>query len=318
MSKKGSSESSGQSPKKFSRRTCRMLVILAGVAVLAALGCVLFFSLSGTGEPAAYTPSQPNQTASSQQETQPVNPEGATQAQTPTTEEPSLPQEPTESAPPETTAPLETTPPEILSTVPPVLPPASTAIELPYTIPGTELVILKVADYSGIYLEDGSDGNVSGIAVALLCNTGDEAIEYVDVTMVYEDKTLVFKASAIPAGARIAVQEMNKVSCSDGALLECSASIAALETLDLAEDALKLEDNGDNSITITNLTNEEIVTVRVFYKYYLEDEATFIGGITYTAKISNLKPQESIVVTPSHYTSEGSVVVMVRTYDTDA
>lgn len=318
MSKKCSSESSGQSPKKFSRRTCRMLVILAGVAVLAALGCVLFFSLSGTGEPAADTPSQPNQTASSQQETQPVNPEGATQAQTPTTEEPSLPQEPTESAPPETTAPLETTPPEILSTVPPVLPPASTAIELPYTIPGTELVILKVADYSGIYLEDGSDGNVSGIAVALLCNTGDEAIEYVDVTMVYEDKALVFKASAIPAGAMIAVQEMNKVSCSDGALLECSASIAALETLDLAEDSLRLEDNGDNSITITNLTNEEIVTVRVFYKYYLEDEATFIGGITYTAKISNLKPQESIVVTPSHYTSEGSVVVMVRTYDTDA
>lgn len=318
MSKKGSSESSGQSPKKFSRRTCRMLVILAGVAVLAALGCVLFFSLSGTGEPAVDTPSQPNQTASSQQETQPVNPEGATQAQTPTTEEPSLPQEPTESAPPETTAPLETTPPEILSTVPPVLPPASTAIELPYTIPGTELVVLKVADYSGIYLEDGSDGNVSGIAVALLCNTGDEAIEYVDVTMVYEDKTLVFKASAIPAGARIAVQEMNKVSCSDGALLECSASIAALETLDLAEDSLRLEDNGDNSITITNLTNEEIATVRVFYKYYLEDEATFIGGITYTAKISNLKPQESIVVTPSHYTSEGSVVVMVRTYDTDA
>lgn len=318
MSKKGSSESSGQSPKKFSRRTCRMLVILAGVAVLAALGCVLFFSLSGTGEPAVDTPSQPNQTASSQQETQPVNPEGATQAQTPTTEEPSLPQEPTESAPPETTAPLETTPPEILSTVPPVLPPASTAIELPYTIPGTELVVLKVADYSGIYLEDGSDGNVSGIAVALLCNTGDEAIEYVDVTMVYEDKTLVFKASAIPAGARIAVQEMNKVSCSDGALLECSASIAALETLDLAEDSLRLEDNGDNSITITNLTNEEIATVRVFYKYYLEDEATFIGGITYTAKISNLKPQEFIVVTPSHYTSEGSVVVMVRTYDTDA
>lgn len=116
---------------------------------------------------------------------------------------------------------------------------------------GPLLSVTKVADYSGIYLEDGSDGNVSGIAVALLCNTGDEAIEYVDVTMVYEDKTLVFKASAIPAGARIAVQEMNKVSCSDGALLECSASIAALETLDLAEDSLRLEDNGDNSITIT-------------------------------------------------------------------
>jgi hypothetical protein len=49
----------------------------------------------------------------------------------------------------------------------------------------------------------------------------------------------------------------------------------------------------------------------------MEDTHAYVGGITYTAKISNLKANESIVITPSHYASGASKVMMVRTYDED-
>lgn len=209
-------------------------------------------------------------------------------------------------------------------TQPPVLPtqpvqtnPPVIEIILPYTIPGTNLVILRVAPYDGIYLEDGRDTSVTNVAMALLYNAGPEAVEYAEITMKYGDKTLQFEISAIPAGGKVVTQEISKSSCAEDALLECKADIAVREKLEKVEEILKVQDNGDNSLTITNLTDQELVTVRIFYKYYMEDEDVYVGGITYTAKISGLQANASVVITPSHYASAGSLVVMVRAYDTD-
>ena len=135
--------------------------------------------------------------------------------------------------------------------------------------------------------------------------------------MKYDDKTLTFEASAIPAGGIVVAQELGRKSCAAGDLLECTADVATMPTLDKAEDQIKIEDNGNNSLTVTNLTDKDIATVRIFYKYYMEDTHAYVGGITYTAKISNLKANESIVITPSHYASGASEVMMVRTYDED-
>ena len=190
-------------------------------------------------------------------------------------------------------------------------------LTLPYVIPGSSIVIQRVAPYNGIYLEDGSDASVTGVAMVLLYNAGSEAVEYSKISMKYDDKTLSFEASAIPAGGIVVAQELSRNSCASGDLLECTADVASLAALGKAEDQIKIEDNGNNSITVTNLTDKDITTVRIFYKYYMEDTNAYVGGITYTAKISNLKANESIVITPSHYASSGSTVVMVRTYDED-
>ena len=123
-------------------------------------------------------------------------------------------------------------------------------------------------------------------------------IEYGKITMKYEDKILEFVVSAIPVDGKVVAQEINQNSCAAG--------------------VIEITDNGDDSLTITNLSNQDIVTVRIFYKYYMEDENTYVGGITYTAKISDLKANESRVVAPSHYVSSGSMIMMVRTYDADA
>ncbi len=267
----------------------------------------------------ATNPVQQN-TQPSETVTDPTEPNtDPTDAPTDPTDAPTEPTETTTEPTEETTEPTEkpTKPTSPPPTDPPATEPKKEVISLPYVVPGTNLVIQRVAPYSGLFLEDGSDAMVNDIAMVLLYNAGGEAVEYSRITLKFDDKTLEFVVSALPAGGKVVAQEVNRKSCASGDLIECSAENATRESLEMSRESLKVEDNGDNSLTITNLTDKELVTVRIFYKYYLAEEGTYIGGITYTAKIANLQPNESMVITPSHYASAGSEVVMVRIYEED-
>ena len=87
--------------------------------------------------------------------------------------------------------------------------------------------------------------------------------------------------------------------------------------MEMSESKVQVVDNGDNTLTVKNLTNEIIPTVRIFYKYYMEDEKLFVGGIAFTVRISRLGAGASVMIQPSHYTSQTSRVVMVLTYDSE-
>lgn len=208
------------------------------------------------------------------------------------------------------------TAPTVTPTLPAPTDPPKTVIHLPYTIPGTTLEIHKVANYTGVYLEDGSNSDISDVAMMLIYNSGSEAVEFADCKLIYDDKTLEFKLSALPAGARVAVQEVNGQSCAKGDLTACGVDIATMPVLEMSEDQVSVVDNGDNTLTITNLTEQDIPTVRVFYKYYLEDEDAFIGGITFNAAVVDLKAGESMLLTTKRFTSNSCLIIMVRTYDT--
>ena len=190
-------------------------------------------------------------------------------------------------------------------------------IDLPYTIEGYDLVIQRVAEYDGIYLEDGSNEEVTDVAMMLLVNTGKEAIEYADITLTYGDTAVNFVASAIPAGGRAVVQATDRKKMPSGRITGCNAGIAVLDTLEMSAAEISVVDNGSNTLTVTNLTGADIPTVRVFYKYYMEDDAAYVGGITYTAKIDDLAAGSAVNITPSHYVSGSSKVVMVRTYEAE-
>lgn len=187
---------------------------------------------------------------------------------------------------------------------------------LPYSIPGSSLVVRGISSYNGIYLEDGSDEEISGVTVMLLENTGDTEVEYASVSVNRDGTVLQFDASALPAGATVAVQEKNKTLFQEGNYTDCTATVAELSSFEMSEDKVKVEESGDQSLTITNLTDETIPAVRIFYKFYMEDEKTYVGGITYTAKITELPAGQSTTVTPSHYIKGSSRIMMVRTYDT--
>lgn len=189
-------------------------------------------------------------------------------------------------------------------------------LQFPCKISEQELVIRTLDNYEGIYLEDGSDVDVSEVAVVVLQNVGDTDIEYANISISGDENTLQFETSAIPAGAYAVVQEKNRTAYQKGTYETCEAQVAELESFEMSEASVTVEETEKGSLKITNLTGKDIPTVRIFYKFYTKSVNAYIGGITYTAKITNLEAGSSTTVTPSHYIAGKSKIMMVRVYDT--
>jgi hypothetical protein len=112
------------------------------------------------------------------------------------------------------------------------------------------------------------------------------------------------------------ILEADAKAFQNGAYSDCAAEISSMDKLVMSSAQIYVEENGKGGLLVTNLTKENIPCVRIFYKYYMDDVEVYVGGITYTAKLVDLKAGKSIVVTPSHYYAGFSKVLMVKTYDT--
>ena len=114
------------------------------------------------------------------------------------------------------------------------------SVNLPYSIGGTELTVDKITSYDGIFIEDGSDKEISGVTSMVLTNHGDTDVEYVEVTAQQSDQTLSFKASAIPAGATIVVLDANQTGWSDEAVIQIYASATDGSSFEMSEDQIQI------------------------------------------------------------------------------
>lgn len=188
-------------------------------------------------------------------------------------------------------------------------------ITFPYEVPGSSLVIQNVSSYDGVFLEDGSDTDISGVAAIVMKNTGSEDIEYAKIQLGSESGDCTFEASDIPAGATIVAQEINKVPYSGVTFNSCKSEVGE-KKLEQSAGIISVEEQSDGTILVKNLTGSTIPCVRVFYKFYMNEEAAYVGGITYNAKLTDLAANASETIAPTHYAAGYSKVVMVRTYDT--
>ena len=256
------------------------------------------------------------------------NPTEDTQAPTEDTQAPTedtkVPTEstpdPTEDTKPsdEVLTPPEDQPPSV--TIPPEKDPETgeeIGISFPCQVPGYQLTIEKLAPYAGMFVEDGTNVNTENVAMLLVSNDGDSPIEYTQIRVTCGEEELLFDISALPAGEKLVVQEKTGKTLSDGYATSASALVVQRASMEMSEGTVKVIENGDNTLTIQNLTNKTIPTVRIFYKYYMEAEDVFVGGIAFTVRLSRLGAGASITIQPSHYTSQTSRVVMVLTYDSE-
>ena len=189
------------------------------------------------------------------------------------------------------------------------------SIAFPYAIPGTDLVIQSVRSYDGVFLEDGSNRDVTGISTMVLVNNGQTGIEYAEITLNQGSTALKFKATSIPAGATLVVQEATAAKHVNLKYTACSANVAQASTFELSETTVKVEEVENGTLLVTNLTDETISRVRVFYKFAFEKGKIYVGGITYTAELTALEPGQSARLSASHFAAGSSEVIMVRTYE---
>ena len=194
---------------------------------------------------------------------------------------------------------------------------ANLGISFPCQVPGYGLVIEKLAPYSGMFVEDGTNSILENVAMLMVHNNGDFPVEYTQLRVLQGDEELLFDISALPVGERVVVQEKNGKTIEEGKTESASALVVQRANMEMSEDKVRVIDNGDNTLTVENLTDEMIPTVRVFYKYYMQDEGLFVGGIAFTVRISRLGAGARVTIQPSHYTSQTSRVVMVLTYDSE-
>ena len=188
-------------------------------------------------------------------------------------------------------------------------------ISLPCRVEGYDLVIEKLAPYNGLYVEDGSNQIVQDVAMILVRNEGDYPVEYAEIAMAHGDQQLIYKISALPAGESMVVQEQTRQSVPEAMPSGCTALVVQRAQVGMASEQVSVTDNGDGTLTVRNLTDKVIPTVRIFYKYYMNNEDVFVGGIAFTVRITRLGAGSETTIQPSHYTSDSSRIVMVSTYE---
>ena len=190
-------------------------------------------------------------------------------------------------------------------------------ITYPCEVPEYGLVIEKLEPYSGMFVEDGTNAQAENVAMMLVTNNGDFPVEYTQICVDHGDEKLYFDISALPVGEKLVVQEKTGKAIPEEAASSATAMVVQRANMEMSESKVEVTDNGDNTLTIKNLTKDTIPTVRVFYKYYMEEEGIFVGGIAFTVRITRLAAGSSVTVQPAHYTSQTSRVVMVLTYDSE-
>ena len=287
------------------------ICIVALLVVLAVLICVAIGMRQGnsTGSTDG-TDSQNSSDYTQGSETSPTNMD-VTQ---PTEEMPAT------TVPPTTPVTEPITEPTTAPTTEPVVKPTEpvrSGLQLPYMIPGTELVLEAINPYTGVFLEDGSDVEVQNIYTVVIRNRSSNCAEYIDLTISREDgKKLNFVASAIEAGATVVIMETNATAFEVTEYTSCTARVASLEQFTLSENSIHFKEDANGALVVTNIGDADIPCVRIFYKFYMSDVGVYVGGITYTAKVIDLAKGESKVVMPSHYAQENSKIVMIKVYDT--
>ena len=184
-----------------------------------------------------------------------------------------------------------------------------------FKVDDAAITIQRINGYSGIFIEDGSDKEVKNVAAIEVKNTSNKPLEFAQIQLYNGSKKLVFDVSTLPANSSAVVMEKNKASFNSSKGVTYGGTTAGyVNSLEKAS-SIKCKKVKNNGIEVTNTSSKNIPCVRVFYKYK-SSEGYYIGGITYTAKINNLKAKESQTIYPSHFDSDGGEIMMIKTYTT--
>ena len=188
-------------------------------------------------------------------------------------------------------------------------------ISLPYNIEKKNMEILSIGQYSGKFLEDGSDTDKENILAIVVKNTSDQVIDYGEITMKISGKsgTLKFKVTNLKPGASALVMESSgevEFNTQDRYIYIGSNS-NTIKSTSLKEDEVAITTKG-NKITVENLTDKNINKVYVYYKTVSPGNC-YLGGVTYRLKLQNVRSGKSVSAESRHFSNLSSEIIKVET-----
>ncbi|MFR4670284.1 MAG: hypothetical protein ACLT69_10650 [Intestinibacter bartlettii] len=189
-------------------------------------------------------------------------------------------------------------------------------LKLPYSIEKTDLVIENIGQYTGQFIEDGSDKPVANVLSLLVKNNSKKVVQYGEINIkVNGNKNAVFKVTNLPPKTSTLVMESTgKIEFNKDDKYKYVDSIQAkLDNMSLMKDKVQITKQEDGVIGIKNVSGKDLGTVYVYYKYFQEGGA-YLGGITYRVKFENVKAGASVEEKTSHFSKNSSEILMVDAF----
>lgn len=152
-------------------------------------------------------------------------------------------------------------------------------ITFPYELADGKLKVASLFQFSGLN-PDCNNEEGEDIAALEIVNQSDEFCESAEIQVVMQDGTeLAFKAEDIPAGKKIWVFESNNQSIGQNDACKEIQDTSEFGEASFVKDQVTASVE-DTTITIENLTGEEITDLTVGCHCLFED--TYFGGVTYS------------------------------------
>lgn len=177
---------------------------------------------------------------------------------------------------------------------------------------GDNLYITDIGNYTGAYMEDGSDEILTGILMIVLKNEGEAALQLARISLVYADFTANFEVTNLPAGESVVLLEKNRHPyVSDRYLRATTENVVFFqEPMSLQEDKVKIT-GSKGFLEVENLTDETMGEIYIYYKNSAAD--LLYGGITYRARVdSGLKGGRKTTVLTNHFNPKTCTILNVQ------
>lgn len=177
------------------------------------------------------------------------------------------------------------------------------------------LCIEKIGQYTGIFVEDGSDEPVTGVLMMHVTNITEDPIQYAEITLDVGGKTARFTVSVLPAGATAVLIEQSRMAYSEevdytAAVADCGKIAGFDRDLTLQEDKLKIQIL-DGGVNIQNISGADI-TETIVLTYKNINNGVYHGGIAYRVRLEGgLKADELRQIMVNHIYSPGTELMFV-------
>lgn len=167
----------------------------------------------------------------------------------------------------------------------------------------------NVSPYEGRYLEYGDVETVSGVCAMKFTNTGDRTIQ--EALLVFSDGTqeLSFWLEMLPAGQSVIVAEQNQLVAAAEQLQYVDGKVTYLEGVSENMDCVRIADNKDGTVQISNVTDEMLPLVRVFFRP-ADENGVSLGGPCRSVMVDGIEAGAAVNISAEGW-DETCVIVTV-------
>ena len=172
-----------------------------------------------------------------------------------------------------------------------------------------QLVIQSLGGYEGPYLEDGTYEEVSDVVAVMVHNTGKTTIKNTNFTLKTAQGIYKFQGRTILPDQTCVLLELAREPYRGESAAVCIGSVVAEDRENMLDSCVSVAAGQENTVVVSNISNGTVEGLCLYYKTYLLETDTLIGGLTYQVELQTLLPGQSQALYLPYYAEGYSKIV---------